>query len=68
MESVDIWPIARKVAHKYGLKAEDLEAGTFLPEQIPILQKMLDRCMETNSPCDLEAYLNVKAQMMYLSR
>lgn len=63
---MDIWPICRKVAHKYGLNPEDLEAGSYLPEQMPILRKLLDRCMKTNDPNDIEAYLTAKAQMLYL--
>lgn len=67
MDSADIWPIARKVAHKYGLDPNDLEAGTFLPEQMPLLRTLLEKCIETDDISDIEAYLTAKAQMLYLS-
>ena len=68
MESNDIWPVARKIAHKYGLDPEDLEAGSFLPEQVPVLREMLEKCIETGDISDVEIYLTAKAQMLYLAK
>lgn len=59
---MDVIGILDKVARKYGLTADQLEAGTFSKGQSLALVNLFRKCAASQKDEDWEAYLEQKAK------
>ncbi len=61
---MDVIGVQNKVAAKYGLDPDSLEAGTFTKGQSGVLIRLFRTCMESEKDEDWEAYLEQKAKFL----
>ena len=59
---MEVMGIVKKVARKYGLTADQLEAGKFSKGQSLVLVGLFRKCVDSQKEKDWEAYLEQKAK------